>query len=558
MNEKIIEAVVYQDRALVTREIIMDVTRGENRVFFQNLPPTLYANSIRVKGEGSVPVRIEGQEIRFEEKEKTANEKIRAIDDELEKINKTILLLEEKEKIYRSYFPLFEKLVLKTDNKILGFDYQRPALNDIKELRHFVKETGKAHDEKITALIQEKRSWQIKKEKLLHDQKMVEESRHITLQHCEVTLSCEKEGSVCLKLSYLAPRASWVPFYEARLFFKTQELEMVSFAKISQKTGEEWEDIKISLSSATPSAGASLPDFDTWFIDFYHPPLRKMSPKMEKKKVCSSPSVFRKEKEVEMPAEEKERMDLDDEICSSEVLKTEIACFDESPLEIEGEGESASETNLSSVLSEGLNVSFEIPKKESIGSDGTWKKTGIDKKRFPVKIETIIMPQIAENAFIQVKMLNTNLYPFLSGDVFVFHEMDYIGKSSIPKTVMPSDELKLFMGRDEEIKVKTFLLNRFQSKKGMIQNQTRIEYKYKTTITSYKDKEIDVIVLDSLPVASNSQIKVKLVETNPVHQKLDDKGVVRWEIKLKPNEEKEIYFSFTVDYPEDKTVYGLR
>ena len=53
---------------------------------------------------------------------------------------------------------------------------------------------------------------------------------------------------------------------------------------VQQSTGERWEDVNLSLSTARPSLAAVLPELDPWYLNVYTPPvpvpLRAASPRI--------------------------------------------------------------------------------------------------------------------------------------------------------------------------------------------------------------------------------------------------------------------------------------
>ncbi len=57
-------------------------------------------------------------------------------------------------------------------------------------------------------------------------------------------------------------QASWTPKYDIRVFGKEKKMIVNYFGMISQTTGEDWTDTKISLSTAVPSIGGNVPELN--------------------------------------------------------------------------------------------------------------------------------------------------------------------------------------------------------------------------------------------------------------------------------------------------------
>ena len=65
---------------------------------------------------------------------------------------------------------------------------------------------------------------------------------------------------------YVVPGAGWRPAYDTRGDVAKKEIELTYFGMVIQQTGEPWEDVELSLSTARPSLGASMPEIQPVFL----------------------------------------------------------------------------------------------------------------------------------------------------------------------------------------------------------------------------------------------------------------------------------------------------
>src|SRR5260370_158658 len=93
-----------------------------------------------------------------------------------------------------------------------------------------------------------------------------------------VRIEVASAGEVAIDLSYLVSGASWLPRYDARVDVSSARVHLTQQALVTQRTGEDWADVVLALSTARPSAAATLPDEPTpWYIDVRKPmPVRPM------------------------------------------------------------------------------------------------------------------------------------------------------------------------------------------------------------------------------------------------------------------------------------------
>jgi hypothetical protein len=82
----------------------------------------------------------------------------------------------------------------------------------------------------------------------------------------EVTCTTAVEAKFTLK--YQVRSAGWSPSYDIRVIDITQPLELTYKALVYQNSGEEWNDVALSLSSGDPNKGALMPLLSTWLLDF--------------------------------------------------------------------------------------------------------------------------------------------------------------------------------------------------------------------------------------------------------------------------------------------------
>ena len=79
------------------------------------------------------------------------------------------------------------------------------------------------------------------------------------------------------------------------------------------------------------------------------------------------------------------------------------------------------------------------------------------------------------------------------------------------------------------------------------------------TIKNLHERQVAYQIQDQAPVANNQDIKVEIIaKPAPTKRDVEDKrGILAWEDKLNPDEEKAIEFGYKVSWPAAKSlVYG--
>ena len=70
-------------------------------------------------------------------------------------------------------------------------------------------------------------------------------------------------GNVDLQFSYVVSDATWTPSYDIRVATADNQMTISYFAEITQRSGEDWKECDMFLSTSNPAIGSSPPPLDT-------------------------------------------------------------------------------------------------------------------------------------------------------------------------------------------------------------------------------------------------------------------------------------------------------
>ncbi|HAR35820.1 MAG TPA: hypothetical protein DCR87_02715 [Acidobacteria bacterium] len=144
----------------------------------------------------------------------------------------------------------------------------------------------------------------------------------------------------------------------------------------------------------------------------------------------------------------------------------------------------------------------------------------------------------------------------LPGRADLFIAQDFVG--SLGLNLLPAgDELQLYFGQDNQVKVKRELVKREKSGPGFLGRNERVNQVFRITLENLRNRPVEIEVQDQLPVSQNTKIEVKDVKIMPSPSSRDEKGMLTWKLKLEPGEKQEIILDFTVEYPKGSRVIGL-
>jgi hypothetical protein len=85
-------------------------------------------------------------------------------------------------------------------------------------------------------------------------------------QRVQVVAMVQGSGKTPLVLEYFVPGASWMPTYELHFAPARQQVTLKTGAQVWQASGERWEGVELSLSTAIPGHGIDMPELLTWTL----------------------------------------------------------------------------------------------------------------------------------------------------------------------------------------------------------------------------------------------------------------------------------------------------
>ena len=112
--------------------------------------------------------------------------------------------------------------------------------------------------------------------------------------------------------------------------------------------------------------------------------------------------------------------------------------------------------------------------------------------------------------------------------------------------------MTLSLGVDSNISVTRKQNKNFKSKSFTGSNRI-LNRTYDLEVKNNKNKAVNIVLTDRIPISQNKDIKVDEVEVNSANYD-SKKGLLTWNLKLSPQESKTESFSFQVKYPKSKRI----
>ncbi|EUC60830.1 mucoidy inhibitor A [Rhizoctonia solani AG-3 Rhs1AP] len=541
-NDDRIESVtVFQsNRAEIKRRVNLDLKVRQNHVRIERLPSGVNEDSIRVDGTGTAVIF----DVVYHAPSHGSSSQSSATTDlqrTLEALQKERSIAQEQSEFLGNYGRTLDSKSINIEDVQRFLDMFGPRqLAIAKKIQELDTEIAKAQQE----LSESQR-------KEYEDSRGVQRGTAVT-----VTVLAEMDGSAELMLTYVVSDASWTPLYDVRASIaktpeETSTIALHYRASITQTTGENWPDVALTLSTASPQLGSSVPKLSSWRIGFpTPPPLHRMS--MAGMQARSVP--------VKMMA-----------------FKSAAPLMVVRQARVESTGV--------------LNTTFGIPGRSDIPSDEGSHKVVIAVLDLQADLEWVCVPREKESVFLTCKVVNSSEFTLLPGEASVFMDDNFVSKSQI-EHVSPNESFKTSLGVDSSLRV-TYpaarTLNRTAAQSGfsfMIKEKQSVSAQsQRITIRNTRLASVSVRVLDHVPVSTDTRIKVNVLSpggldtaiapTSPSSEGAEEgkrkeqpwkdlrkgirarwapleaggEGTVEWSCNIAPSDETELGLSWEVSAP---------
>ncbi|MEZ4516190.1 MAG: mucoidy inhibitor MuiA family protein [Chloroflexota bacterium] len=521
---------VFPDRARVSCSGKTELATGNHTIVMGDLPLMLEPDSVRAQGAGTAHVRLRSVDVNRRAYAVAPSGRVQELEAALEEQQDALQAITDTRMGAEAMLTHLDNMRGETDQYARGLAKGQTTVEEQARLLAYIQEQDQVFRGQIRELNAQARDIEREIEKLVAELNQLRSAR--PRQRYEIRLDIEvlKAGEFEPEISYVVGKAGWQPLYDMRFWQpengKTADaaIKVTYLAQITQNTGQPWNGVRLTVSTARPALNQRLPELVPWFVDEYHAPQPRRYARNAMAKAAGGPEMAVMA-EAPMPA---------------------AAAMDEM---------TAAEVVVAEVRGEATAVTFEVGGDVDIPGDGTPQKTVIGQFDLDPEIDYFCAPRHTDAVFRRAKVTNTGPGPLLIGRVNLFAGDEFIGSNSLDYTPV-GGELELMLGVEERIEVERKLVRR-EVDKRLLRDIRQIDYDYEIELRNRMMVPASVEVEDQYPVSRHEQIKVKLDSTSPSPVEQTEMHIIKWRLAVPPEKEQVIRFGYTIEHPRDMKVAGL-
>lgn len=529
VQNSIVAVTVYPTQARVTRRGRAELAAGEQLVEVGPLPLSFDGDSIRVSGRG--PATVLGVDVQLRRRAVPDDgavtallEERRARHDELAEIDDTETVLRQRQTFLTTLGErasgAYARALATGDaaaEAVTAFSATMggeltSVLAGIRDLQH--RRTQAA--ERIAAL----------------DRQLADLSgkREPDARYAVVALAVAEAGQVELDVSYQVPDAGWRSTYDVRLTGET--LRLTWFGLVEQRTGEDWPECELALSTARPSGVVAIPELQPWYLD---PLLPAPPPPPMQSFGAYSGAPGAPAPAAAMAPASRARMAKEDGFArEAAVVAVAVASVEEGP----------------------VAATYRPARVVAVPADGTTSRATVLVLDLAAALDHVAAPARSTDVHLRAVVTNTSQHTLPPGQAAVFHEADFVSKTALA-TWAPGEELELALGLDDRVRVERELTRRTATR-ATLGSSRRREVEYRTTVGNYTGRPVRITVLDQLPVSRHDAIAVKETVLEPLPAERTDLGVLTWRLVVPEGQTQTLRVGYRVDTGKGVELSGWR
>lgn len=500
---------VFMMGAEINRTATATVPSGIGEVVFTGLPVDIDPNSIQISSKGQFTILSVSHRHNYLESPQVSDE-LKMLQDSLRYYQAQINQKQSLLKVYQEE----ESLLL--SNKSIGGSESGVRVQELQNMADFfrrrmiqVKELQLQTSENIRQVTR-------RHERINNQIRQLSPRQSQQVSEIVVTTSATRQQNGEFSFSYLTWNASWQAMYDLRAHDTESPVEAVLKASVTQNTGEDWENIQLTLSTGDPLHSRHMPRLTTWFLRFLRP---VAEPPVARQ---AYGEMARREMQLMAAPEVEEAMDI----------ATTAADFTQ-----------RAQTQ--------TTTEYRITTPYNFPSGSRARMVEVLKAEVPALYVYYAVPRLDREAHLVARLTQWEEFFNLPGEASLFFENAYVGKTRIDPA-NTADTLTVSLGTDRSIVLER---NRQEdySRKGILGRRTTETVAWELVVRNNKNQAVTLELLDQIPVSTDADIQISLEEKSGAHHN-EANGFLKWRIEVPASGTERKNFRYTVRYPSDKNL----
>ena len=519
ISAKLTDATVYLRGAALTHTASATLKSGSQEVIIDGLSPDIEINSLKVKANGVLISATEFSQDFLTPREQAAH---------IKKLQDSLDLYQEQLKDVQNELAVHKQLLKLVTDGTQNNMSQKDGTVTIADINANMELYRTKAAELQKSIDKDNKKIEKLKETVnrLNNQINQDETENSQLNGMlRLSVSVPENTTTTFTITYFTNQAQWVPCYDINIPSMDKSITLQAKAKVRQLTGLDWNNVKLTLSNATPNRSTVAPVFNTWFLRFQRSQTIVDGMKLRSPSTSNSVSyAVAEESDASMGY-------LASQKTAAPILMNDFVEVEDQDIQV----------------SFAIAVPYDIP--------GNGKEKLIDLKSYDVKADFkyYSVPKLSDETYLVATLSDYEKYNLLPGEATVTFNNTFVGRTRLRPNDTES-HITLTLTTEPRMTVKREKQKDFCSTKH-VGNSTTVTQSYLITVKNNLNRAAKLTLKEQYPISNNKDIEVKDVTITPkaTYDKTDI-GVVTWDVELQAGETRTFTVTYSVKYPTDRNI----
>ena len=507
---KLNQATLFLRGAELTNSAMVNLPQGQSSIIFTNVADNLDKKSLSISLDND-DVLIRSIDVQTVPVAPVYSKEASELKKQIEVIEKQIAELNIQIKVGEDQLALLKDQRFFGETTSLSLEQSASKLEFIRKQMSAIMAENLSYQQNIVELTEQLTLLQTKFESILPSN--LGEQTQIVMN-----VDTPKNLTSKMQISYVTPDAGWSPSYDIRAKSIDMPVKVTYKAEVIQNTGIDWDNVKLTLSSANPTRNITPPLLAPWLLSIYD----------DNQRYAASSNMMM-DRAAPAPAAE----------------------FSE----LERKKSSVGIANYVSTDTNGVNLSYNIDLPYSLSSSLQSKTITIKQADIAAKYRYTATPKLTEEVYLEAQIDDWDTLNLLNGPANIYFMNSYVGDFYVNSGQL-TDTLDIPFGVDDNIQISRVNNAGMRKKPTFMGSSVEQKESFLIKVRNTRKNDIKLSVYDQLPTSRDADIKV----LNPEFKggKLDEtENKIEWDLTLKPQETIELPLSYTLKYPKNKQINGL-
>ncbi len=563
---RVSQVTLYRNQALVTRTIKIDGGAGISEFVVGDLPERIVADSLFAEGTADIEVRA--VQFRSRAVGESPREEVRTLQTQIQTVQDELALNQKNQEIAQrqvQYLDSLEGFVAPTASTELS-----QGVLDAEALERLTKFSFEQREAIAARQIELTREQRELNEKMaLLQRQLAETTAGATKTIREAVLYLSKTGDTPqdVRLNYLVDQCGWSPNYTIRAAAEGESAAIDYNGLIYQMSGEDWKDVAITLSTASPALSAAGPGLAPLQVTLQNMGQQEMQQAQvdlnlqmgQAGQAVKLAEIVTKQKMAEVGNRAATNYrDMNESNWSLNDAANELAC-----VVLFGDTGVVSDLQTQmDELADEPSLSYRLATSVTLPSRNDRQMVRIISSQLPGEFYHVATPVLTNFVYREALLTNNSSEDLLGGPIMVYLDDKFVGRGEIP-TVARGQKFVVGFGADPQLRTSRELVEKMEGING---GNRELKFEYRMIVENFKDAPTAIRLVDRMPTPLNGA-KIRITRNSfssdlsedPYYVRVEKpEGILRWDIEVPAsaagNEATMIDYAYTIEYDRNYVV----